>query len=108
MRALFTTNGTPVWYARGTYFIGFDRDTVTLYKGQPGGVLWFQPTVVKHYDLRRGDVPEGKLNVIDDGKPRSSEADADAYVEALKDEAATLGGGPVTTVVGVPGATVTP
>ena len=47
-------------------------------------------------------------DVIDDGKPRSSEADADAYVEALKDEAATLGGGPVTTVVGVPGATVTP
>ncbi len=32
-----------IWYARGTYFIGFDRDTVTLYKGQPGGVLWFQP-----------------------------------------------------------------
>jgi len=97
-----------VWYARGTYFVGFDRDTVTLYKGQPGGVLWFHPTVVKHYDLQRNDVPEGKVNVLDDGKPRSSEADADAYVEALKDEAATLGGGPVTTVVGVPGATVTP
>ena len=58
---------------RGTYFVGFDRNTVDVYKGQPGGVLWFQPTVVKHYDLQRDDVPEGKLNVIDDGKPRSSE-----------------------------------
>jgi PPM family protein phosphatase len=97
-----------VWYARGTYFVGFDRDTVTLYKGQPGGVLWFQPTVVKHYDLQRREVPAGKLSVLDDGKPRSSEADADAYVAALKDEAESLGGGPVTTVLGVPGATVTP
>ncbi len=69
-----------VWYARGTYFVGFDRNTVTLYKGQPGGVLWFQPTVVKHYDLQRDDVPEGKLSVLDDGKPRSSEEEADAYV----------------------------
>jgi serine/threonine protein phosphatase PrpC len=97
-----------VWYARGTYFVGFDRDTVTLYKGQPGGVLWFHPTVVKHYDLQRDDVPDGKLNVLDDGKPRGSEAEADAYVQALRDEATSLGGGPVTTVVGVPGATVTP
>ena len=97
-----------VWYARGTYFVGFDRDTVTLYKGQPGGVLWFHPTVVKHYDLQRDDVPDGKLTVLDDGKPRSSEAEADAYVQALRDEAASLGGGAVTTVLGVPGATVTP
>jgi serine/threonine protein phosphatase PrpC len=97
-----------VWYARGTYFVGFDRNTVTLYKGQPGGVLWFQPTVVKHYDLQRGEIPEGKLSVLEDGKPRSSEESADAYVESLKDEADSLGTSPATTVLGVPGATVTP
>ncbi len=97
-----------VWYARGTYFVGFDRNTVTLYKGQPGGVLWFKPTIVKHYDLERNEVPDGKLSVLEDGKPRSSEADADAYVEALKDEANGLDSGAVTTALGVTGATVTP
>ncbi len=97
-----------VWYARGTYFVGFDRNTVTLYKGQPGGVLWFQPTIVKHYDLERREVPEGKLSVLEDGKPRASEEAADAYVESLKDEAASLGTSPATTALGVPGATVTP
>ncbi|HTN81312.1 MAG TPA: Stp1/IreP family PP2C-type Ser/Thr phosphatase [Acidimicrobiales bacterium] len=110
--SLLTVVGIAVvgvgWYARGTYFVGFDRDTVTLFKGQPGGVLWFQPTVVKHYHLQRDDVPAGKLSVLDDGKPRASEADADAYVAALQDEQSQLSGGAVTTVLGVPGATVTP
>jgi protein phosphatase len=101
-----------VWYARGTYYVGFDeRDRVTLYKGQPGGVLWFQPTVVKHYDLTRSDVPSGKLSVLEEGKTRSSEEDADAYVSSLKDEADGLGNGTpsstVTTVSSVAGATVT-
>ena len=102
-----------VWYARGTYFVGFDeRDRVTLYKGQPRGVLWFQPTVVKHYDITRSDVPAGKLSVLEEGKPRGSEEDADAYVDSLKDEADTLGTDSsstpttVTTVPSVAGATV--
>jgi hypothetical protein len=71
-------------------------------------VLWFKPTVVKHYDLERDEVPEGKLRVLEDGKPRSSEEAADAYVESLKDEAASLGNGPATTVLGVTTATVAP
>jgi PPM family protein phosphatase len=102
-----------VWYARGTYYVGFDeRDRVTLYKGQPGGVLWFQPTVVKRYELTRSDVPSGKLSVLEEGKPRGSEEDADAYVASLKDEADGLGNGTsssttVTTVASVAGATVT-
>jgi len=98
-----------VWYARGTYYVGFDeRDRVTLYKGQPGGVLWFQPTVVKHYDITRSDVPAGKLPVLEEGKPRGSEQDADAYVDSLKDEAEGLGTTTtVTTVPSVAGATVT-
>ena len=77
-------------------------------RGYPGGVLWFKPTVVKHYDLERGEVPEGKLSVLEDGKPRSSEEAADAYVESLKDEARNLGTSPATTALGVTTATVAP
>ena len=33
------------WYARSTYYVGFDGDQVAIYKGRPGGVLWFEPTL---------------------------------------------------------------
>ena len=68
---------------------------------------------MKHYDITRSDVPAGKLSVLEEGKPRGSEEDADAYVDSLKDEADTLGTDPsstpttVTTVPSVAGATVT-
>ena len=61
---------------------------VTLYKGQPGGVLWVEPRSWSTTASRRDEVPEGKLNVIDERQAsHASSADADAYVEASKDEA---------------------
>lgn len=35
------------WYAYSTYYLGNDGGTVAIYRGQPNGVLWFQPSVVK-------------------------------------------------------------
>jgi len=39
-------------YARSGYFVSFDRADVVVYKGRPGGVLWFDPTV----EVRTGKV----------------------------------------------------
>ncbi len=33
------------WYAYSTYYLGNDSGVVAVYQGQPGGVLWFKPTV---------------------------------------------------------------
>src|SRR5439155_27056386 len=31
------------WYARRTYFVGLAGNQVAIYKGRPGGLLWFDP-----------------------------------------------------------------
>jgi serine/threonine protein phosphatase PrpC len=33
------------WYAYSTYYLGNDSGVVAIYQGQPGGVLWFKPTI---------------------------------------------------------------
>ncbi len=42
-------------YARSGYYVDFDEgdDVVVVYRGKPGGVLWFDPTTVEVTDLRR-------------------------------------------------------
>jgi protein phosphatase len=37
------------WYARATYYVALspDHKQVVIYKGRPGGLLWFKPTVEK-------------------------------------------------------------
>ncbi len=34
-------------YARGTYYVGVRNGDLTVFKGRPGGVLWFEPTVAE-------------------------------------------------------------
>ena len=34
------------WYAYSGYYLGADQGVVAIYRGQPGGVLWFRPTRV--------------------------------------------------------------
>jgi serine/threonine protein phosphatase PrpC len=33
------------WYAYSTYYLGNDSGVVAVFQGQPGGVLWFKPTL---------------------------------------------------------------
>lgn len=36
------------WYAYSTYYLGDDNGTIAVYQGQPSGVLWYQPIVVRY------------------------------------------------------------
>ena len=49
------------WYARGSYFVGLTSDELTIYKGRPGGLLWFQPTVARQTQVRTSDVLPSRL-----------------------------------------------
>jgi hypothetical protein len=33
------------WYARDGYFVGLKGNQIVIFRGQPGGLLWFHPTV---------------------------------------------------------------
>ena len=76
------------WYARRTYFVGLAGNQVAIYKGRPGGLLWFDPTLDRRTSLRKQDVLPSRLDDLRGGKEESSLADAQRYVNNLRQEAA--------------------
>ena len=77
------------WYARGTYFVGLSNSELTIYKGRPGGMLWFEPTVVKRTGVFTSDVPNYSLADLQNGKEEPTRGDAEKYVRALRTQGLT-------------------
>ncbi|MDQ3980698.1 MAG: SpoIIE family protein phosphatase, partial [Actinomycetota bacterium] len=76
------------WYAKGTYFVGLDGDQVAVFKGRPGGFLWYEPELVERKALTVEDILPAKVDDLRAGKEEPSKADADRYVNNLQQEAA--------------------
>jgi protein phosphatase len=97
------------WYARGGYFVGLNGGEVVIFKGRPGGMLWFDPTIERRTGMPEADVPAVNLPDVQSGKEESSLAAATRYVDNLQAQHQQLtGGGPTsttTTVVGAPSTT---
>jgi len=75
------------WYARSAYFVGLDGDRVAIFRGRPGGLLWFEPTLLERKPLTVADVLPVHHNELRRGKPQASKAAADRYVNNLRQEA---------------------
>ncbi len=72
-------------WARSGYFIDFDdNDQVTVYKGQPGGVLWFDPTSEGSTTLTRSSASEDSIRVVTRRPEFSSLGAAITFVEDLE------------------------
>ena len=85
---VLTTAGAAVnWYARHTFYVGLQGNHVVIFRGRPGGLLWFEPTLEKRTPLTTDDVVAARLPDLRKGKPQSSLADADRYVNNLEQEA---------------------
>jgi protein phosphatase len=93
-------------YARGSYFVGIDQAQITIYKGRPGGLLWFRPTVVQRTGIPTTAVLPTRLSDLQSGKEEASLADAHQYVNNLQQEAAQHQVGATTTTT--PPATTPP
>jgi hypothetical protein len=73
-----------VYFARNTYYVGLDRsDTVTIYRGRPGGVLFIKPTVEDRTEFRVGDVEPSRRDEVEQGHEVSSRALAERYVRNI-------------------------
>ena len=48
--------GAVGWYARKSYYVGYHDGQVVVFKGVPGGVLGWNPTVEQRSDLSIDDV----------------------------------------------------
>jgi PPM family protein phosphatase len=90
------------YYARDTYFVGFNGNTVAIYRGRPGGVLWIRPELVESTGIPRSTVPDSFVDEIGNGKLEPTLADAHKYLTNVRDVASSqaTGDGTATTASG--------
>jgi protein phosphatase len=84
------------WYARSSYYVGLSGDTLTIYQGRPGGVLWVKPTVADRTGVTTAQIEPRHLGELNAGKTEVSLAAARQYVANLRAEeqaARTAGSG---------------
>ncbi|HEY7437902.1 MAG TPA: Stp1/IreP family PP2C-type Ser/Thr phosphatase [Acidimicrobiia bacterium] len=95
--------GAVAWYARRTYYVAFDRTgKVVAYQGRPGGVLLWNPTVLRKTSLTRPKLTDEAVAAIDDQKAFSNKGEVNAYLAALDAEVAATTTTTTTTIVTLP------
>jgi PPM family protein phosphatase len=78
--------GAVWWYANNQWYVGLDGETVAIYRGQPGGLLWFEPELVERTEYRAGDLRPSRRDDLERGKVEPSRAEARRYVARLAEE----------------------
>ena len=99
------------WYARSAYFVGLDGDQVAIFRGRPGGLLWFDPTLVERKAQPTGaELLPAQRTQLQAGHEVASKKEADRYVNNLRQEVEALRSPPATdtTVPGLPPASSAP
>jgi protein phosphatase len=76
--------GTLVFAGRGTYYVGFDGDELTIFEGDPDALIGMDPQVKERTGLQRSEVPSSYLDELDDGRTFSSLEDAQEYVARIE------------------------
>jgi len=94
--------GAVGWYARRTYYVGVSGDRVTVFKGVPGGLLGWQPTVDQPTELTVADLSEADRADVQNGHRFASRSDADRFVARLQQAHEALAGTTTTTTSGPP------
>jgi PPM family protein phosphatase len=95
--AVLGAAGTAVWwYGRNTYFVAFDGADVAVFRGRPGGFLWFDPTLVERAGIARDEVPASMVDRLEDGEDQPTLDDAREFVANLEDQIDSVGGQPGT------------
>lgn len=73
------------WYADRGFFAEPKNDVVAIYRGRPGGFLWFRPELVEeHPELRVEDLDGASLQRLEQRPVWSTVDDARDFVENLE------------------------
>jgi protein phosphatase len=72
------------WYARRSYYVGFAGNRVVIYKGVPGGVLGWNPTVDETTKIAAADLTPIDHDRVAGGAARGSLGDAHRFVARLQ------------------------
>ena len=77
--------GAVYYYARDTYYVGSDLGNVAIFRGRPGGVLIWNPTLEQRTNVLVSDLPPAQRAQVRAGHGQfSSLGDARAYVNRLR------------------------
>ncbi len=88
--AIVTAAAASILFAgTSTYYVGFDGNTVAIFRGKPGGVLGIEPDLVERTDLTRDEVPTVIIEDLEDGVERGDLDDARSYISNLEAQAGT-------------------
>ena len=94
-------------YARRTYFVGLSADRVTLFKGVPGGLLGWEPTIDRQTDLTAADLTPADRADLESGHRFASRADANRFLERLQQTHEAMAASTTTTTAPAEGAPAT-
>ena len=77
-------------YARRTYYVGLAGERVALYRGVPGGVLGWDPTLEERSGLIADDLTPAQRADLEDGHRFADRSEALRYLRRLEEERAPL------------------
>jgi protein phosphatase len=100
--------GAVGWYARRTYYVGLAGERVALYRGVPGGVLGWDPTVERRSGLIADDLTPAQRADLEGGHRFTSRSEALGYLRRLEEERAPIPAPALTSTTAPPPGVVTP
>jgi protein phosphatase len=95
--------GAVGWYARRSYFVDLHQGRVTVFKGVPGGLAGWDPTIERRTTIAADQLRPADLAAVKDRQTFSSLGDANAFVARIRASTTTTTTTPTTTTA--PGAT---
>ena len=72
--------GTIYYAAHHTYFVKLDNGELVIFRGRQGGLLWYDPVVVRRTGIVEADVPGVFLDQVRAGKDEPDRQGAETYV----------------------------
>ena len=77
------------WYARKDYYVGTNQGQVTVFKGVPGGLAGWDPTIEQRTEIEIDDLKPAAQAQVREHQTFSSRADAAAFVARLEGQTTT-------------------
>jgi serine/threonine protein phosphatase PrpC len=94
--------GAMWWHARNSFYVGLDNQTVTIYRGVPGGLLGWDPTIDRRTSIRASDLTAGQVQDLRDGHPFSTQDGAERFIARLEVQTSTTSTSTSTTTTTLP------
>jgi PPM family protein phosphatase len=79
--------GAVAWYGRSGYFVGVDADSeIAVFQGRPGGLLWFDPTLVESTGVDIDELTPVLRNSVESQPEFASFDEARRYLANLAEQ----------------------